>query len=269
MTDSIKGATPEAPLWFRSANRRPDVDPSISRPLDTIASRDLKNDLWHSLPLSPPADATLLREKIVDGRTSHVASAPVAMLRTQVLQAMATHGFDSFAVTSPTPGCGSSFVALNLAYAMARQKDIKVLLLDLCLGRPVLAGRLGMPDTVADFKSLGVDMELPEKVVRLGPNLALGYGTHPVTDSSERLQDKSDGGLIDRLRKVLRPDVIICDMPPVLASDDLVALAPQLGGVLVVADGSRTVPRDIVATEALLKDRTRFIGLVLNRGTEG
>lgn len=270
MTKSFfEGETPDAPPWFRRAKRKPDVqDPFIRDPHRDVR-RDLTNDLWQSLPLAQPSEATLTRERIVAGTSSHVAAAPIAMLRTQILQAMATHGFDSFAVASATPDCGSSFVALNLAFAMARQKNLNVLLLDLCLGRPSLARRLDVPDTIAPVRTMGTDMDLPEKVVRLGANLALGYVGTPIADTSERLQNRSEGGIIERLRQALSPDVIICDMPPVLRSDDLVALAPQLGGVLIVADGGKTVERDLEATEALLKDRTRFIGLVLNRGTEG
>ncbi len=269
MTNSFEGETPDTPLWFRRANRKPDVNSQFITDSDSDTRTGQRNDLWHALPIAQPSETVLQRERIVAGKSAHVAAAPIAMLRTQILQAMAAHRFDSFAVASPTPDCGSSFVAMNLAFSMARQKNINVLLLDLCLGQPSLARRLDVPDQIAAFRTFGVDIDMPEKVVRLGANLALGYVVEPVADTSERLQNRSDGGIIERLRHVLNPDVIICDMPPVLRSDDLVALAPQLGGVLIVADGAQTVQRDIVATEALLKDRTRFIGLVLNRGTEG
>ena len=269
MTNSDKGDTPDAPPWFRRAIRKPDVNTQLKSDPKSEARRDLRNDLWQTLPMARPSAATLERERIVAGRTAHPAAAPIAMLRTQILQAMETHGFDSFAVASPTPDCGSSFLAMNLAVSMARQKTVKVLLLDLCLGQPSLARRLDVPETVPAFRSFGVDIDLPDRVVRLDANLALGYVAEPVAETSERLQNRSDGGLIERMRRVLDPDVIICDLPPVLRSDDLVALAPQLGGVLIVADGRQTVERDITATEALLQDRTRFIGLVLNRGTEG
>ncbi|WP_189368757.1 hypothetical protein [Tateyamaria omphalii] len=188
------------------------------------------------------------------------------MLRTQLLQAMKTHEFDAFAVSSATAGCGSSFLAMNLAFSMAKQKNLRTVLLDLNLGHPSLAKRLGVPETVDDFSAFGGTMDIPRKVVRLGENLALGYTTHAINDASERLQNVSNGGIIDQVRQVLQPDVIIADTSPILRSDELIALAPQLGGVLLVADGQRTKANEITAVETLLKDRTRLIGVVLNRG---
>ena len=43
------------------------------------------------------------------------------MLRTQILQAMDTAGSKILAVTSPTPGCGKTVTAVNLALSIARQ----------------------------------------------------------------------------------------------------------------------------------------------------
>src|SRR5262245_26272963 len=53
------------------------------------------------------------------------------MLRTQVLQPMDMKSWQLLAVTSPTPGCGKTVVALNLALSIARQPDRQVLLVDM------------------------------------------------------------------------------------------------------------------------------------------
>ena len=45
------------------------------------------------------------------------------MLRTQVLQAMDQHQWQLLAITSPTPGCGKTLTAINLALSIARQAD--------------------------------------------------------------------------------------------------------------------------------------------------
>jgi Mrp family chromosome partitioning ATPase len=208
----------------------------------------------------------LRTQKVVAGRSSEPAARPVAMLRTQILQALRVHNFDAFAVASPTPGCGCSFLAVNLAFSIARQPSLRVVLLDLNLARPSLGKALGVPRRIPDFSLMDGTVDLPQKFVRLGDNLALGYNATALTETSERLQDMADGGVIERVRRSLRPDVIIVDVPPILRSDDFVALAPQLGGVLLVADGQRTTPDDVAASEALLENRTRLIGVVLNRG---
>jgi Mrp family chromosome partitioning ATPase len=266
LTDITKGSSVKPDVMFRGRSReavtgdRPTGNPDSSLP------RPVANDIWQRLELSIPSARTLNAQQIVSGRSSEPAAVPIAMLRTQMLQTMQAHDFNAFAVASPTPRCGSSFLAVNLAFSMARQRSLRVLLLDLDLSRPALAKRLGVPDTLGQIEDAGISAIPPGKCVRLGDNLVLGYASQPVPRSSEILQDMSDGGVIEQFRRALRPDVIICDTPPVLRSDDLVALAPQLGGVLVVADGQRTTPEDLRKTEALLLDRTRLIGVVLNRG---
>ena len=58
------------------------------------------------------------------------------MLRTQVLQSMDQKNWKIMGVTSPTPGCGKTVTAINLALSISRQPDRSVLLVDLDLQKP-------------------------------------------------------------------------------------------------------------------------------------
>ena len=53
-------------------------------------------------------------------------------------------GWKTLAVTSPTPSCGKTLTAINLALSMARQPERQVLLADLDLRKPHIAGCLGL-----------------------------------------------------------------------------------------------------------------------------
>src|SRR5262245_12915814 len=66
------------------------------------------------------------------------------ILRTQVLRTMDTSHWQMLAVTSPTPGCGKTVTAVNLALSIARQSDRAVLLVDLDLQKPQVAACLGL-----------------------------------------------------------------------------------------------------------------------------
>ena len=66
------------------------------------------------------------------------------MLRTQVLQAMDQKKWQFLAVTSPTPGCGKTVTATNLALSIARQPGRSALLIDMDLQRPAVAKYLGI-----------------------------------------------------------------------------------------------------------------------------
>ena len=57
-------------------------------------------------------------------------------------------------------------------------------------------------------------------------------------------------------------------MPPVLESDDLSAFLPQVDGVLLVADGTRTLPQHIAECERRLEGQARILGVILNRARQ-
>ena len=65
------------------------------------------------------------------------------MLRTGILRSMDGKGWTTLAITSPTPSCGKTFTAVNLALSMSRQRDRQVLLADLDLRRPHVSNYLG------------------------------------------------------------------------------------------------------------------------------
>ena len=63
----------------------------------------------------------------------------------------------------------------------------------------------------------------------------------------------------------LRPGVVLFDLPPVLAHDDLAAFLPQVDGVLLVSDAASTTAAHIEACERVLDGQSRLLGVVLNR----
>ena len=70
-------------------------------------------------------------------------------LRTKILQQMRANGWRRVAITSPGAACGKSTVALNLAFSLARQPDMRAILLDLDLRRPSLARMVGPDPKIA------------------------------------------------------------------------------------------------------------------------
>jgi Mrp family chromosome partitioning ATPase len=61
--------------------------------------------------------------------------------------------------------------------------------------------------------------------------------------------------------------LLIVDLPPVLLSDDVLTVAPQLDAVVLVVTEGRTRREDIGRVLELLGN-TRVIGTVLNRSSE-
>ena len=77
---------------------------------------------------SRSSPAFLQSKRIVAYNGADQRSRPYDMLRTQVLQSMVSSGWKILGMTSPTPGCGKTLTALNLAFSIARQPDQSVVI---------------------------------------------------------------------------------------------------------------------------------------------
>ena len=61
--------------------------------------------------------------------------------------------------------------------------------------------------------------------------------------------------------------VVIFDMPPVLAADDVLAFSPQVDGLLLVV-GEGTTSRDSLRSAKEVLGEMNLLGVVLNRSAE-
>ncbi|MDT8857327.1 CpsD/CapB family tyrosine-protein kinase [Paracoccaceae bacterium Fryx2] len=196
------------------------------------------------------------------------AAAAFDILRTRLLQAMAARGWKRIAVTSPTHGCGKSFVAANLALSLARKPSSRTALIDLELRHPGLADILGISDAPAIREFLTGEQPLESHFRRVGRTLALGLNGQSLPDAAELLQEPATADALDSMMHTLAPDVVIYDLPPALAGDDVLSMLPLVDAVLLVADGTRTTAEDIRACERLFETRTPLMGVVLNRSQD-
>jgi len=225
---------------------------------------------WASIPLI--ARST---DEMRQGRKAPVsldrngpASAALDQLRTQLLRVTKTNGWRRIGITSPTRGCGRSFVAAGLSASIARLDYIRVLLLDMDLAAPNLGAQLGLapPGPLCDLLTGAVPID--SRLVRIGDNLALGLNDTAVGNAAELVQSPD---LILGLRALidaLAPDLVIQDLPPLLTDAACVAFLPQVDAVLLVADGTRTVARDIVECERILEGQVPLLGVILNKSED-
>lgn len=223
--------------------------------------------VWESLTEVTPNADRLARNSLFPGGGDQ-AAAPFDMLRTRLLQGLAERGWSRIAVTSPTHGCGKSFVALNLAFSLARRPQSRTALLDLDLRRPAMAGLLGLEGIPPLEGFLSAEQPLEAQFRRFGRTLALGLNGQAVTGASELLHHPETASALASMHEQLAPDVVLYDMPPALVCDDVVAMAGQVDAVLLVTDGTRTSPADIRACERLFGGHLPLMGVVLNRAQD-
>src|ERR1700743_929537 len=79
----------------------------------------------------------LQSRRIVAYDGNDLRSRPFDILRTEILRSTDMRDWKIIAVTSPTPGCGKTLTATNLAFSTARQRA--VCLVDLDMRRPQVA----------------------------------------------------------------------------------------------------------------------------------
>jgi protein-tyrosine kinase len=193
------------------------------------------------------------------------------ILRTRVLRRLESNQWHSFAVTGVTAGEGKTLTAVNLAIAMAQDPSTWVALIDLDLQRPRVAEYLGLRNTrgergLSDYLQGNASFEnivyCPE-IERLAviPNFS------PMPNSSEMLTSTRMLELMQSLEAETPRRVLIFDMPPVLAADDVLAFAPQIDGLLmVVAEG--TTDRNALRRAKEVLAEMNLLGVVLNRSAE-
>lgn len=191
------------------------------------------------------------------------------ILRTRLLRRLEANQWQSFAVTGATPSEGKTLTAINLAMALAQDSSTWVFLVDLDLQRPKVAdylgitnrnGERGLTDYLLGDATLDQITYSPNNMDRLAviPNF------QAVANASDLLTSARMDELVRTLEGEVPRRIVIFDMPPVLASDDVLAFAPQVDGMLlVVAEG--TTSRDALRGAKELLTEMNLLGVVLNR----
>ena len=192
-------------------------------------------------------------------------AAPYDLLRTRVLRQMTAQGWSRLAVTSPGKACGKTTVSLNLALSLARQPDLRVLLMDFDLRRPALARMLSytQPDSMALLLEGGTDFAA--QAVRYGANLAICLNQQGIRNSSELLQSAQTAAVLDAIEAEWRPDIVIFDMAPLQGNDDSLGFLGRVDCALLVAAAGSTSTGQIDVCEKELAAVTNVVGVVLNK----
>jgi protein-tyrosine kinase len=240
---------------------RPRLRRVPSTPTDTANARRFQ-------PVS--LDRAVLEEnRILPQVTDPGALRAYKILRTRLLRRLETNQWHSFAVTGASVGEGKTLTAINLAMALAQDSNTWVFLVDLDLQRPKVADYLGMNNSLGqrgltDFLLGDATFEqityAPTNIERL----ALIPNFQAVANASDLLTSPKMDELVQALEQEMPRRIVIFDMPPVLAADDVLAFSPQLDGLLmVVAEG--TTHRDTLRGAKQVLQEMNLLGVVLNR----
>ena len=231
--------------------------------------RGATDDLWAQIPVIEPVLSRLTgRARVPAFDRASDTGAAMDRLRTQLTRVLADKGWRRIGITSATRGAGRSFVATALAASLARIETLRVLLVDTDFEAPGLADLLAL-DAPAAMDAVLAGSAAPETtMLRVGNSLALALNAAPVPEATERLLTPDAILAMRALIECTAPDVVIHDLPPLIDDTVTQALLSQLDAVLLVADGTRTTARDILACERLLEGQVPMLGVILNKSED-
>ena len=192
------------------------------------------------------------------------------MLRTPILQTMGTKSWQFLGITSPTPACGKTLVSVNLALSIARQQDRSVLLVDMDLRRPQVATSLGIKPKVGLMSVLEGQSPLSAAIVqaKIKNHKILVLPTEKSTaSSSEWMASRQMGDVLQEIKRSFPNWTIILDLPPILTSDDVITILPQIDCVLFVASVGTTTLQEVKECYKHL-DTTSIVRVVVNKAPD-
>lgn len=227
--------------------------------------RGQKDDAWAALKTVSLDERHLENNRIITSNKKDPAYISFDVLRTRILRVFQKSGWRRIGITSPTKGCGKTFVAANLALSMSRAQNNRTILIDMDLRLPALSKVLGVRQTDPARGFLSGKTAARDFLCSVGPNLAVGVNNERLRDAAEVIMDERTGKVLKAMEAEFDPEVVIYDLPPMLSCDDVIGFLPNLDCILLVAAGDRTRPDSVMECERLLADQTNLLGVLLNK----
>jgi protein-tyrosine kinase len=166
-------------------------------------------------------------------------------------------------VTSANSNEGKTFTATNLAFSIASEHDLHVLLIDGDVANPTIpsvfgfTAEIGLLDVVSD-----TSVELADALFRTSiPNLSILPSGRPRPGSSELFASARMARFIDEIANRYPDRIVIFDSPPVLARSEALVLAQHIDQVVFVVAAERTLSS--VVREAIGLIGPKKLGSVL------
>lgn len=242
-----------------------------SRASGNKGGKGLATGVFRILQRAFPREEVMEESKIVAAVEDKAAKSAYNVLRTRILQRMRSNNWNSLLITSAGPGEGKTLTSSNLAISIARDVNQSATLVDLDLMRSSVAKYLGIS---VDVKA-GIGDYLQGKAEAADiiyssdefERLVLVPNREPIENSSDLIGSPRMRVLADALSDQTHKSIVIYDMPPVLACDDVLAFCPSVDAILLVVAQGKTERTALEKTVSMLSDYN-IIGVVLNMSNE-
>lgn len=231
---------------------------------DGLREAAADGEAWLSIQPVTLEPEHLVRNRVVSLDNGRDSSA-FDILRTKLVLQMKKHGWRRIAVTSPTPVCGKSTVVCNLALGLSRQSDIRTVVLELDLRKPSISEMLGVRPTEDIVRMLSGEVPFQEQALRIRDNTAISIARNATNDPTRYFLSEKLEARLAEIEAAYAPDMMVFDVPPLLAGDDTRALLRHVDCALLIARAEVTTVAQIDACEREIAEQTNVLGVVLNQ----
>lgn len=222
------------------------------------------DEAWSSLKEIQLDRPRLRRNRIVTLQADAV-SASYDVMRTRLLQQSRVNNWRRIAVVSPHNAGGKTTTAVNLAFSLARHRDIRTIVMDLDLRRCGMSKLLDQKSQVPMGDFLEDRVPFSDIGYRYGQSLAFGLGSGTTITSAEILHSDQTAAMLEKVEAQYAPDFMLFDMPPLQAGDDVLGMLTRVDAAMIVVEAERTSLSQIDVAERQVAELTNVMGLVLNK----
>jgi capsular exopolysaccharide synthesis family protein len=188
------------------------------------------------------------------------------LLRTQICHRLKENQWNVLGVTSARDGEGKSVTATNLAISLALEATQTVLLIDATLRAPSLHRLFGLGKCRGLTEYLIDEVPLEELLIHPGiGRFVLLPGGRPLARSTEALTSPRMRALIEEVKHRYPARVVVIDLPSLLPKADVLAFAPLMDAILLVACEGKTRRWEVEESINLIGGAVPIIGTVLTQ----
>lgn len=254
------------PDFLSTENKEtPNVTDLKSNPsfIRSLASQSVVSDAKKHHKVTLPTN----NPKLVALNISSPANEQFAVLKARLVAISRKENIKTICITSAVQHEGKTFIAANLALALAAESQRGVVIIDADLRRPSLNNLFGIREStgLADFlqsdrssiDSLIIDID--DKKLSYIPAGHIPNSPLPLLDS-EKMK-----WLISELRN--RYDFVIIDTPPIAPLADADILASLTDGLIFVIKAGET-PLMVIQRSLKMLGKHKILGITLNQTAE-
>lgn len=189
----------------------------------------------------------------------------IKVLRTQLLNYTREKDWRTVMITSVQPGEGKTITSINLAFAMSRDYQQTVSLVECDMRNPTIGNYLGIDEEVGLSDYFLHNRPLHELILRPeGESLTLILGGTTIPDPVEIMGSQHMKNLVDEMKDRYPDRYIFFDFPPLLSVADGLAFLPHVDCVIFVVEAGRTSVKDIKKAQKFIPEE-KLLGFVLNK----